>query len=73
MWWIYGLVNVIVILLFTWIYHCEIKEDPSWFKSNMTALITTLVLAFLGGFIVTILFGGLLIYFIIDFIKFLKR
>ena len=73
MWWIFGLINMVIVILMTWIYHCVIKEDPSWFKKNKFPLGTVLVLAFLGGYIVTLLFIGLLIYFIIDFIKFVRK
>ena len=73
MWWIFGLINAIVVLFVLWLYNCKIKENSVWFKDNKVALITMLIFAFLGGFVVTVLFVGLLVYLIIDFIRYIKN
>ena len=30
MWWIFGLINVIVVLLFSWFFDKKIKQDAKW-------------------------------------------
>lgn len=73
MWWIYGLINVIVILLITWVWFRVIKDEHTITKNDKIALGVLCFLMFLLGIVGTILIGGILIYSIIDFIKFLKR
>lgn len=73
MWWLFGLFNVIIVLEFAWLYHKKIKEDSSWIRREKIALGTLLVIVFLSGILGTLSFAGLLIYFIIDFIKFIKK
>jgi hypothetical protein len=69
MWWIFGLINVIVVLSFAWFFDKKIKEDAEWTLDDKCTLGTLLFLALIGGYIVTLLFIGLLIYLIIDFIR----
>ena len=73
MWWLFGLINMIVVIGFAWLYHKKVKEDSVWYRDDKVALGTMLVLAFLGGFIVSAFFAGLFVYLIIDFIKYMRK
>ena len=73
MWWLFGLFNVIVVLGFAWFYNKKIKEETVWVREEKIALGTLLVLVFLSGFLGTLVFFGLLGYFIIDFIKLIRK
>ena len=73
MWWLFGLINMVIVIGFAWFYLKNIKENNSWFKSDKIALGTLLVLAFLSGFLGTLFFGGLLIYLIIDFVRYIRK
>lgn len=73
MWWLFGLINVIIIMGFAWFYHKKIKEEVVWLREEKVALGTLLVLAFLTGILGTLVFAGLLVYLIIDFVKFIRK
>ena len=73
MWWLFGLINMVIVIGFAWFYLKNIKENNSWFKNDKIALGTLLVLAFLSGFLGTLFFGGLLVYLIVDFIRFVRK
>lgn len=73
MWCIYGLVNLIVIILIAWIWFKVIKDEHTITKNDKIALGVLCVLMFLLGFVGTILIGSLLIYVIIDFIRFVRK
>ena len=73
MWWLFGLINVIIVMGFAWFYHKKIKEEVVWLREEKVALGTLLVLAFLTGILGTLVFIGLLVYLIIDFVKFIKK
>jgi hypothetical protein len=73
MWWIFGLVNVIIVMLFTWFYFNEIKEGEEWTMKDKVAVGLLVILAFLGGVIATVGIVGLIVYLIIDFILFVKN
>jgi uncharacterized membrane protein YqjE len=73
MWWLFGLINVIIVMGFAWFYHKKIKEEVVWLREEKVALGTLLVLAFLTGILGTLVFAGLLVYLIIDFVKFIKK
>lgn len=73
MWWLFGLVNVIIVMGFAWFYHKKIKEEVVWLREEKVALGTLLVLAFLSGILGTLVFTGLLVYLIIDFVKFIRK
>ena len=73
MWWLFGLFNVIVVLGFAWFYHKKIKEETVWVREEKIALGTLIVLVFLSGFLGTLVFFGLLGYFLIDFIKIIRK
>ena len=73
MWWLFGLVNMIIVMGFAWFYHKKVKEDVVWLREEKVALGTLLVLAFLTGILGTLVFVGLLVYLIIDFVKFIRK
>lgn len=74
MWWIFGLINVVIVGVLSWFYFSEIKEeDDVWSRQDKIAIGILAVLAFLGGILVFVLFVGLLAYLVIDFIKFVKN
>lgn len=74
MWWIFGLINVVIVGVLSWFYFSEIKEeDDVWSRQDKIAIGILSVLAFLGGILVFVLFVGLLAYLVIDFIKFVKN
>lgn len=73
MWWLFGLVNMIIVMGFAWFYHKKIKEEVVWLREEKVALGTLLVLAFLTGILGTLVFTGLLVYLIIDFVKFIRK
>lgn len=73
MWWLFGLINVIIVMGFAWFYHKKIKEEVVWLREEKVALGTLLVLAFLTGILGTLAFVGLLVYLIIDFVKFIRK
>lgn len=73
MWWLLGLINVIVILLIAWVWFKIIKDEHTITKNDKIALGVLCFLIFLLGIVGTVLIGGLLIYVIIDFIRFVKR
>lgn len=73
MWWLFGLINVIIVMGFAWFYHKKIKEEVVWLREEKVAFGTLLVLALLTGILGTLIFAGLLVYLIIDFVKFIKK
>lgn len=73
MWWIFGLINIIIVLLFAWFFDKHIKEDAKWTFNDKSSLGVFLFIAVIGGPLVTFLFIGLLIYLIIDFIRNFKK
>lgn len=74
MWWIFGLINVVIVGVLSWFYFSEIKEeDDVWTRQDKIAIGILALLAFLGGVLVFVLFVGLLAYLVIDFIKFVKN
>ena len=73
MWWLFGLINVIIVMGFAWVYHKKIKEEVVWLREEKVALGTLLVLAFLAGILGTFVFVVLLAYLIIDFVKFIRK
>ena len=64
---------MIIVIGFAWFYFKVVKENNNWFKNDKVAIVTLLVLAFLSGFLGTLFFGGLLIYLIIDFVRFVRK
>lgn len=73
MWWIFGLINVVITLLFTWFFDKYIKKDLKWTLDDKCSFGTLLFLSLIGGYVVTLLFASLLIYLLIDFIKLMKK
>lgn len=64
---------MVIVIGFAWFYLKNIKENNNWFKNDKIALGTLLVLAFLSGFLGTLFFVGLLIYLIIDFVRYIRK
>ena len=73
MWWIFGLINIIIVILSTWFYNKKVKEDRALTSNDKIAFGIMLVLAFLSGFLGTLVVCGIVIYLIIDFVKFVKN
>lgn len=73
MWWIFGLINVVITLLFTWFFDKYIKKDLKWSLDDKCSFWTLLFLSLIGGYIVTLLFASVLIYLLIDIIKLIKK
>lgn len=73
MWWLFGLFNIIIVILSTWFYNKKVKEDRSLTSNDKIAFGIMLVLAFLSGFLGTLVVCGIVIYLIVDFVKFVKN
>lgn len=73
MWWIFGLINVVIVSLFAWFYSNEVKDRDVWTREDKIAIGILGVLAFLGGIIVSIGIAGLFVYLIVDFIKIINK
>lgn len=73
MWWIFGLINVLIVLLIAWFFNKKIKEGNKWSLDDKCTFGVFLFLAILGGYIVTSIFVGLLICLVIDFIRYTKN
>jgi hypothetical protein len=73
MWWICGLINVVVVLMFAWFFNRKIKKDSEWLMNDKVGFCTLLFLGFLSGFMGTLFFAGVLIYLIIDFVLYIKK
>lgn len=67
------MINVFVIMLIAWIWFRVIKDEHTITKNDKIALGVLCFLMFLLGIVGTVLIGGLLIYFIIDFIRFIRK
>ena len=67
------MINVFVIILIAWVWFRVIKDEHTITKNDKIALGVLCVLMFLLGFVGTVLIGSLLIYFIIDFIRFVRK
>lgn len=73
MWWLFGLINIIIVILSAWFYNKKVKENEVWTIKDKVTLWTLLVLAFLSGFLGTLVACGIVIYLIVDFVKFVKN
>jgi hypothetical protein len=73
MWWIFGLINVVIVGVLSWFYCSEVKEEGELTRRDKIAIGTLVVFAFLGGIVAFVLFVGLLVYLFIDFIKFIRN
>lgn len=75
MWWIFGLINVLIILLFAWFFDKKIKEDKNkkWTLDDKCSFGVFIFLAFVSGCLGTLLLVGLLIFLFIDFIIYIKK
>lgn len=73
MWWFFGLINIVVIFALTYFLFKVIKDEHTITKNDKIALGILLVFAFLLGLAGTVFIGGLLIYLVIDFVRFVKK
>jgi hypothetical protein len=73
MWWLFGLINVIFVLLSAWFYDKKVKEGRALTSNDKIAFGLMLVLEFLSGFLGTLVVCGIFIYLIVDFVKFVKN
>lgn len=73
MWWLFGLINIIIVILSAWFYNKKVKEDRALTSNDKIAFGIMLVLAFLSGFLGTLVVCGIVIYLIVDFVKFVKN
>jgi uncharacterized membrane protein YbaN (DUF454 family) len=73
MWWICGLINVVVIILFACFFNRRIKKYDKWLMYDKVFFWSILILSFLSGFMGTLFFAGVLIYLIIDFFLYIKK
>ena len=73
MWWIFGLINVVIIFGFGFFYRKKVKDVSVWYLDDKGSFYTLLVFAFLSGFVGTLCFAGLLIYLLIDFFIYIKK
>lgn len=73
MWWIFGLINVFVIMLIAWVWFRVIKDEHTVTKNDKIALGVLCFLMFLLGIVGTVSIGCILIYVIIDFIIFVRK
>ena len=73
MWWLFGLINVVIVMLSTWFYGKKVKEGRALTSNDKIAFGIMLVLAFLSGFLGSLVVCGVIIYLIIDFILYIKK
>lgn len=73
MWWLFGLINIIIVILSAWFYDKKVKECLVLTSNDKIAFGIMLVLAFLSGFLGTLVVCGIFIYLIVDFAKFVKN
>ena len=73
MWWLFGLINVFVIILIAWVWFRIIKDEHAVTKNDKIALGVLCFLMFLLGIVGTVSIGCILIYVIIDFIIFVRK
>jgi hypothetical protein len=73
MWWFFGLINVVVVFALAYFLFKVIKDEHEITKNDKIALGILLVFAFLSGLAGTAFIGGVLIYLVIDFVRFVKK
>ena len=73
MWWFFGLINVVVVFALAYFLFKVIKDEHEITKNDKIALGILLVFAFLSGLAGTAVIGGVLIYLVIDFVRFVKK
>lgn len=73
MWWIFGLINVLIVLAFAWFFDKKIKEGNKWTLDDKCSFGVFIFFAFVGGSLVSVLLAGLLIFLFIDFIRFTRK
>ena len=55
MWWIFGLINVLIVLVFAWFFDKKIKEGNKWNLDDKCTFGVFTFFAFVGGGLVTLL------------------
>ena len=73
MWWICGLINIVIVLFGAYFFNKKIKNGAKWTLDDKCTFGVFLFLSLIGGCIVSLFFIGLFIYFVIDFIKYTKN
>ena len=72
MWWLFGLINVIIVLLLGLFFDRKIKDGSKWTMDDKCSFGVFIFVSFVGGSLVSMLLVCLLVYLIIDFIKYTK-
>ena len=67
------MINIIIVILSAWFYNKKVKEDLALTSNDKISFGIMLVLAFLSGFLGTLVVCGIVIYLIVDFVKFVKN
>ena len=67
------MINAFVIMLIAWIWFKIIKDEHTITKNDKIVLGVLCFLMFLLGIVGTVSIGCILIYVIIDFIRFVRR
>lgn len=67
------MINIIIVILSVWFYGKKVKEGRTLTSNDKIAFGIMLVLAFLSGFLGTLIACGIVIYLIVDFVKFVKN
>ena len=73
MWWIFGLIIVLIVLVFAWFFDKKIKEGNKWTLDDKCTFGVFTFFAFVGGGLVTLLLVGIFIFLFFDFIKYIKN
>ena len=73
MWWLFGLINVIIVLLLGLFFDRKIKDGSKWTLDDKCCFGVFVFASFVGGSLVSILLVCLLIYLIIDFIRYTRK
>ena len=67
------MINVVVVFALAYFLFKVIKDEHEITKNDKIALGILLVFAFLSGLVGTAFIGGVLIYLVIDFVRFVKK
>lgn len=73
MWYIFGLINILVVLLFAWFFNNKIKDGSKWTLDDKCSFCVFLFLSLVCGPLFTLLCVGVMVYLIIDFIKYNRK
>ena len=73
MWWICGLINIVIVILGAWFFDRKIKHGAKWTLDDKCTFGVFLFLAFFIGVLGTLFFVGIFVYLIIDFVKYRRN